>query len=263
MTKLDTAVVTSTIGRPVLEEAIQSVITQTRSAKHYVFVHGKDYWEKSKTMLDKYPQVEAIYLPNNNGGNGYGEPPVWEESYQLYDGYGMAPVFALAPFVVSEKHICFLDDDNWFEPNHIETTVGLIDRRNLDWAFSLRNIVSAEGEFICTDDCESLGYFVNPGGFQVVDNSCMVVKTEIARKYGHQWYYPIVSDRMFLKALLKAELAGGCTGKATSNYRMSPDGSGVMSADAFKQNNSYQIAQNIEFFWRKESVINQKEKKND
>jgi hypothetical protein len=261
MTKIDTAVVTSTIGRPLLEETIHSVITQTRSAKHYVFVHGKEFWDKSTAILDKYPQVEAVYLPNNNGGNGYGGPAVWEESYQLYNGYGMAPVFALAPFVVSEKYICYLDDDNWFEPTHVESTVGLIEKYDLDWAYSLRNIVSAEGDFICVDDCESLGYFVNPDGFQVVDNSCMVVVTEVARKYGNQWYYPIVSDRMFLKALLKAKLAGGCTGKATSNYRMSPDGSGVMSIEAFKQNNNYQIDQNIEFNWRKESVINLKEEK--
>jgi hypothetical protein len=257
----DVAVVTSTIGRPLLEETIHSVITQTRSAKHYVFVHGKEFWEKSKVMLDKYPQVEAVYLPNNNGGNGYGEPPVWEEAYQLYDAYGMAPVFALAPFVVSEKYICYLDDDNWFEPNHIESTVGYIERKNLDWVFSLRNIVSANGEFICRDDSESLGYFVNPAGFQVVDNSCMVVKTEIARKYGHEWFYPIVSDRMFLKALLEAKLTGGCTGKATSNYRMSPDGSGVMSASDIQHNNKYQLERGIEFTWHKESYINPKETK--
>jgi hypothetical protein len=89
----------------------------------------------------------------------------------------------------------------------------------------------------------------------------MVIKTELARKHAHQWYYPIISDRMFLKALLKAELVGGCTGKATSNYRMSLDGSGVMSASDIEHNNKLLLKHNIEFKWRNESFINSKEQK--
>jgi glycosyltransferase involved in cell wall biosynthesis len=242
--ELSVAVVTSTIGRPVLEETIHSVITQTRQARHYVFVHGKEFWEKSKVILDKYPLVEAIYLPNNNGGYGY----------------GMAPVYAMAGFVVSEDVICYLDDDNFYEPDHIERSVDFMEQRNLEWVFALRNIVDSEGKFLIQDNCDSIGYYPNSDNNNLVDNSCMVVKTKHARQLGAYWYVQIVSDKNFLAGLLVNKLTGGTTGKHTVNYRLSKDGSGCITHDSIiRCNKEMEEKYHGDLPWLKESCMTIKE----
>lgn len=246
--ELTVAVVTSTIGRPLLEQTIQSVITQTRSARHYVFVHGEEFWIKSREILDKYPFVEAIYLPNNNGGNGY----------------GMAPVFAMAGYVVSEDVICYLDDDNFYEPDHIENTVDLMERENLDWAYALRNIVDHDGKFLVQDNCDSIGYYQNSNDNNLVDNSCFVVKTEHARRLGAYWYTPTVSDKSFLYGLLINKLVGGTTGKHTVNYRLSKDGSGCITHESIAHfNKVMEELYQGDLPWLKESCMKLKEESND
>ncbi|ASU15971.1 hypothetical protein [Actinobacillus pleuropneumoniae] len=45
------AVVTATIGKPSLEQAILSVKNQTIPCKHYVFVDGKQYWKAAKEII--------------------------------------------------------------------------------------------------------------------------------------------------------------------------------------------------------------------
>jgi hypothetical protein len=189
-----------------------------------VFAHGEQYHAKVEALLDDdYPYVETVYLPNNNGK----------------DGYAMAPVFAMAPYVVNEDVVFFLDDDNWYEPDHIESLVTLIEEHSLAWAYSLRKIVDDAGTFICEDNCESLGINPNATGHYLVDNSCYAVRTAIARQHSHAWFVPIVSDRNFQRALMEAKLSTGTTGKHTINYRLSNDGGGGMNKEAFIGNNEY------------------------
>lgn len=242
------AVVTSTIGRDTLEETIHSVITQTYPAKHYVFVHGEEFKDKAKAILDNYPDVTAIYLPHNNGANGF----------------GMAPVYAMAPYVIKEDVICYLDDDNFYEAHHVESCVYMIEQAQVDWVYALRNIVDADGKFICQDNCESLGLIKNSSGFNVVDNSCFVVRRELARYCASAWYNPVISDRKFLEALFNSEARCGCTGMFTVNYRMSKDGSGVMPVEAFIQQNQTQVAQyGTEFPWLKPQIFQPQRNPND
>ena len=61
------AVVTSTIGRPELALAIESVQNQTYPCKHYVFVDGNIFWDKAKSILEQFPDVIPICLPMNTG----------------------------------------------------------------------------------------------------------------------------------------------------------------------------------------------------
>ena len=223
---LSVAVVTSTLGRGTIRQAIESVRAQTYEGKvrHYVFAHGAPHHAKVEAILDDdYPTVEAVYLPNANGGNGY----------------AMAPVFAAAPYLVDEDVIFYLDDDNWYEPDHIESLVSMIEENSLAWAYSLRKIVDADGTFICDDNCESLGMHFNATNHYLVDNSCYAVRTAIARQHSHAWFVPVVSDRNFQRVLMQARLTAGTTGKHSVNYRLSPDGSGGMSKETFVGNNDY------------------------
>lgn len=235
---LSVAVVTSTRGRETIRRAIGSVKSQTCQARHYVFAHGKDCWDAvKKNTVDC--DVNVVYLPVANGGNGY----------------AMAPVFAAAPYLIEEDVICFLDDDNWYEEDHIEKAVSLIEEHDLGWAYSLRRIVDADGNYICDDDCESLGMQPNSHGHFLVDNSCYIVRADIARKYSHAWYVPVVSDRNFQAALMKDKVPCGGTGIHSVNYRLSPDGSGGMTKEKFLGNNEF-MKQKYNFFpWKQRAIF--------
>ncbi len=232
------AVITSTQGRSTITRAIKSVQEQTRKARHYVFIHGADYSDKTTPHLA--PDTVAVHLPNANGTGGY----------------GMAPVFALAPFVVDEDIIFYLDDDNWYEPDHIESLVEIIEKHNLGWAYSLRKIVDNEGNWICDDNCESLGCHPNATGHYLVDNSCYAVRTAIARKHSHAWYVPVVSDRAFQSELMRARIKCGGTGKHSVNYRLSHDGTGGMSTNKFIANNEWMRQHRPDFEWTKKQIFN-------
>lgn len=235
---LSVAVVTSTVGRNTIGRAIESVEQQTRAAKHYVFVHGEKYWEKARAnLLDT--SVTVCYLPVANGTNGY----------------GMAPVFAAAPFLLEEDVILYLDDDNWFEPDHVKSLVNLIEEHDLGWAYSLRKIVDNDGNWICDDNCESLGLHFNATNHYLVDNSCYAVRRDVAVKHSHAWYVPVVSDRMFMKALCQAKVDCGTTGMHTVNYRLSADGTGGMTAEKFIHNNAHMRDHTPDFPWLQKSIF--------
>jgi glycosyltransferase involved in cell wall biosynthesis len=235
---LSVAVVTSTQGRSTITKAIQSVKDQTRKATHYVFIHGAEYSDKTIPHLAN--DTVAVHLPRANGGGGY----------------GMAPVFALAPFAITEDVICYLDDDNWYEPDHIESLVEMIEKHDLGWAYSLRKIVNNEGNFICDDNCESIGCIPNSVNQYLVDNSCYVVRTDVARRHSHAWYVPIVSDRSFQSELMRAKIRCGSTGKHSVNYRLSADGTGGMTAEKFLNNNGWMLLNRPDYSWTKKHIFN-------
>jgi len=235
---LSVAVVTSTQGRSTITKAIQSVKDQTRKATHYVFIHGAEY--SDKTIPHLADDTVAVHLPRANGGGGY----------------SMAPVFALAPFAITEDVICYLDDDNWYEPDHIESLVEMIEKHDLGWAYSYRKIVDNEGNFICEDNCESLGMQLNSANHYLVDNSCYVVRTDVARRHSHAWYIPVVSDRSFQFELMRVKLSVGTTGKHSVNYRLSKDGSGGMTAEKFINNNEWMKKHRPDFICGTKQIFN-------
>lgn len=236
---MNIAVVTSTRGRPTIRQAIDSVKAQTRGARHYVFAHGKDCWDAVSANTEG-SDVDVVYLPVANGGGGY----------------AMAPVYAAAPYMVGEELIFFLDDDNFYEPDHIESITSLIEQHDLGWAYSLRKIVDNDGNWICDDNCESLGCHPNSHNQYLVDNSCYAVKTEHARKHSHAWYVPIVSDRSFQSALMRDKIKCGTTGRHSVSYRLSADGTGGMTKEKFLGNNEWMAQHRPGFEWTKKQIFN-------
>jgi len=236
---MNIAVVTSTRGRPTIRQAIDSVKAQTRGARHYVFAHGKDCWDAVSANTEG-SDVDVVYLPVANGGGGY----------------AMAPVYAAAPYLVGEDLIFFLDDDNFYDPDHIESITSLIEQHDLGWAYSLRKIVDNDGNYLFDDNCESLGCQPNASGHYLVDNSCYAVRADVARKHSHAWYIPVVSDRSFQASLMQARVRCGTSGKHSVSYRLSHDGSGGMSKEAFTDNNNFMRSKFTDFPWTKRQIFN-------
>ena len=188
------AVVTATTGRKELEQTVESVANQTYPCKHYVFFDGVP----PRTLPDN---VLVTALPVKTGANG-----------MLNGG-----ICASAAFIAQEDLLCFCDDDNWLDANHVESLVAAMGENN--WAYSLRKLVNLDGSFWDYDDGESLGTWT---GF--VDVNCyMVDRLRLGVAIAPYWYamgsHGInLGDRAVYAAI--GRLPANCTGQYTVNYRL-------------------------------------------
>jgi glycosyltransferase involved in cell wall biosynthesis len=194
------AIVTATTGRDTLKQTIESVRGQTVSCNHYVFIDGID-WPEFIPVEDH--DIKWCRLPVKTGGNG------------MMNG----GIVAASAFLVQEDYICWLDDDNWIEPDHIETLLKAVEGKG--YAHSLRKLVEDSGDFFDFDDFESLGQH---SGF--IDLNCYLMNRVLATKIAPLWYNTtgdlMVGDRFVYEVLKQNNLVGGETGKYTVNYRLNP-----------------------------------------
>jgi glycosyltransferase involved in cell wall biosynthesis len=199
------AVVTPTIASDHLTKCIDSVDKQTyEDIVHYIFIDGCQYEPKAREILVGSSKTRMIELEENVGKGWYGHR-----------------VYAACSFLVNADVICYLDEDNFFEPNHIETVVKKLQEGN-DWVYSLRNIHDKEGKFLCEDNCESLGkwpVYFNPEVHHI-DTSCFAVRRDVAVRIGHAWYGQWGADRQFFGALKTHFPKYSCTNQYTTNYRL-------------------------------------------
>ena len=163
------SVITATTGNARLADCIESVRNQTyKNIEHVVVVDGRSRWESVSEILDalEFPNgsnEHVIVLPHPTGLNRF-------NGHRIYGGFS---------FLASGDYIAWLDDDNEFTPSHIESLVRITEEKNLDWAYSLRQIVDSEGKFICNDDCENLGKYKSVINDHFVDVSCFFVRREL------------------------------------------------------------------------------------
>ena len=199
------AVVTPTIASEHLAKCIDSVDKQTyEDIVHYIFIDGCQYEPKAREILVGASKTRMIELEENVGKGWYGHR-----------------VYAACSFLVNADVICYLDEDNFFEPNHIETVVKKLQEGN-DWVYSLRNIHDKEGKFLCEDNCESLGKWPVYFNSEVhhIDTSCFAVRRDVAVRIGHAWYGQWGADRQFFGALKNHFPKYSCTNQYTTNYRL-------------------------------------------
>lgn len=207
-------VVTPTTGTAYLKKAIDSVQNQTyKHIQHLIVIDGNRYLDTvSNIILDTdifKKQVDIIPLPYATGTDRYNGHRI----------YGASPFFCKGDF------ICYLDEDNWFDTDHIESLMDTIQGNK--WSFSLRKIVDTEGNYVCNDDCESLGKYpsvMNEEDY-FVDVGCFFLPKDIALQTSPVWYrkarepgVPEV-DRFLTHVLRTNNLMYECSGKYSLNYR--------------------------------------------
>ena len=107
-------------------------------------------------------------------------------------------VLAAFSHLVDEEHVLFLDQDNFLAPDHVAQCLDLIAARRLQWCYSLRNICSEEGEFICRDDCESLGKFSR---WQLIDTNQYCIRRDVLLQSAHVWHGKVYQDMVFAPML--------------------------------------------------------------
>ena len=222
---MSATVIIPTTGAPELRKAVESVLQQNcgGGVTCYVVVDGSENWEKTYDALEPYLDIDRLkiaQLPINVGANGF---------------YGHR-IYAAFTHLVNSKYVLYLDQDNWLEPNHIKSCVQTIEKNNLDWCYSLRNVYSKDAEFICQDNCESLGKWQSYHGMNHVDTNTYCLKTEIAIKLAQVWHGGWGQDRVFLSAITQYFKNWDCTGEYTVNYRVD-GGQGSVTSDFFLNGN--------------------------
>jgi len=233
------AIVTPTIGSEHLVRCVDSVDKQTYSdLTHYVFIDGE---QSELSVIDKIEgatKVKKIVLEENVGKGWYGHR-----------------VYSACSFLVNADVICYLDEDNWYEPNHVEKLVDKIKQGN-DWAYSLRKIYDKDGNFLCNDDCESLGkwpVYFNGEVFHI-DTSSFAIRRDIAVRIGHAWYGQWGADRQFFSALKNHFPKFDCSNDYTMCYRLDGNPNSVTQEFFDKGNAASAEKYSTGFPW-KQSVI--------
>ena len=187
-------VITPTTGRDTLTRAVNSVIDQTIEVEHLLVADGPEASTRNPSF---YSSVHRLILPENVGANGW---------------YGHR-VYASVPLLVNADYVLFLDEDNWFEPNHVETMVNKIKSKDLMWSYSLRRICDERGQYVSDDDCESLGRWPTfyDHNLNFVDTNCYCFKREYLVTVAHSFYGQWGADRPFYKFAAKHLPSFGCT----------------------------------------------------
>ena len=190
-------VITPTTGKETLQRAIDSVKAQTMKCEHWVIVDGKFDFSCDADVV--------IHLPENTGRAGG----------ILWNGQR---IYAGMPFMINADYMLFLDEDNWFEPTHVNDMVFKCESENLAWCYSLRKIYNKEGEYVCNDDVESLGKLSsNPDTF--VDMNCYCVRGDVLPTLSPALYHGgWGEDRAFYQALVDNAPQFECTNGYTVNY---------------------------------------------
>lgn len=234
-------VITPTIGTRFLQKCIESVDSQTyENVSHLVVCDGYEYKEKVWPLVADYARTKFMLTPENTGAGGY-------NGHRIYGA---------VPYLVNSDYVCFLDEDNWIDPEHIESLVKVAETN--DWAYSLRKIIDQEGNYVCNDDCESLGKWKSVLNDNFVDVGCYFLPTSIAIQLSPIWYrrarhpdeQPEV-DRLMMQMLLKYEFSYDTNGKYTLNYRTGNRSDSVKS-EFFLMGNKRMEQQYTKFPWRKE-----------
>lgn len=242
---MNVAVITPTIGTKYLEKNLESVFNQSyKKLQHVVVCDGPQY-EYSVTPITKKFNVNPLLLPENTGSGGY-------NGHRIY---------AAIPYLINADYFIFLDEDNWIEPNHVESLVDAV--QGYDWAFSLRKIIDKNDQYICNDDCESLGLWHTCLSKQefFVDVGCYFLPKRVAIQTSPIWYrrarhpqeQPEV-DRLLIQVLRQNNLKYQTSGEYTLNYRVGNRVDSVQSEFFLQGNEALKKLYNNEFPWRKENL---------
>lgn len=208
-------VLTPTIGTKYLEQACQSVASSEAPAsteiRHLLVVDGAQD-VKTTSYITEVAQrygCATLWLPDNTN------------SFRGERWYGHR-IYGYASQLINSDYVCFLDEDNFYRPDHIRQVQRKAEEHGIGW--SRRTIVTEDNRIIGYDDFEAickpdnLGYTLIDTSCWCFANRCLGFATNIVGKWG--------ADRQLttfvagFKSVATLQEAG--TGEHTLVYR-SPD----------------------------------------
>jgi hypothetical protein len=217
----DFAVITPTVLRADLVRACHSVVEQTVDGSINLVI-GVDIALGDPTVLDA---VRALATPRRTVtilDPGYSTVRDRQGVFPSRSGGGLRSALS---FLGNARYLAYLDDDNWFASDHLETLGKAIAGKV--WAFSLRWFAdSRTGQPLAVDQFESIG----PGrgihqqefaGF--CDSSTLLLDAEATQAVLPHWCYGTAAegngaDRRIFQAL--SAMPYGETGQPTAYRRL-------------------------------------------
>lgn len=221
-------VVTACTGDRSVLKAIESVRTQTETEHiHLLVVDGPVFAEEFnanvRPQLPNDSRIKILELPWNTG----------------HDGYYCYRIYALAGLIVDTPWIAFLDQDCYWEENHLESLTTLAVEKCLSWVYSLRKIIDLSNAEAVNDNCESIGpdeicwqhqYRAlyhgiapkRPWSYLVDMNSYLISRDLILHTGPHMIQHKLseamrkAGDRVLLDALRQSGSPYACSGKHTA-----------------------------------------------
>jgi hypothetical protein len=142
--------------------------------------------------------------------------------HHAWDGGAMRTILS---YMANSTRIAYLDDDNWWAPNHLSSMSEAL--AGADWAWAARWYVHPVSRRpICTDDWESVGpdsgFFDFLGGW--VDPNCLAINKcrceAVLRWWSIPRSNPMNADRNVFQ-ILRSHFKGKPTNKATVFYEVS------------------------------------------
>ena len=254
-TEHDAVVITPTIGEAALTDAVKSVATQSVRPRHLVVVDGREHLPLVEARLATCADtalVDLLVLPHPTGRGGF---------------FGHRAI-ASGVFSAREQTILLLDADNSFEPDHVAGCLQAMDEGRATWCYALRAMVDEQGNHICYDDGESLGYWPRAMYFHarlgwhtpeevaflkrtpcLVDTSCYAVRRDAFISCIHHWDFGHGADALFAQALID-RFEGVCTGRHSVKYRLRMDKMQPMVEHIKLANDKMRVLYGSQLPWR-------------
>lgn len=219
------AVVIQTVLRPSAERAIRSVFEQDLEGRIHLLV-GVDKRigdpRPVRKLLDSAPPRVGVTLFDP----GYSTSVRHGGVHSNHFGGALRTILG---FAANSRHVAFLDDDDWFAPDHLSSLLAAV--RGKAWAFSHRWYVNPYSlEPMCVDTLENLGpnagCFAAAGGFAcpsslLIDKRTCAPILHLLAEAGNP--AGDAEDRVFFRALCEHAGAPGTNGKATVYCVIKPE----------------------------------------
>lgn len=222
----DAAVVMPTLLRPSLERAVRSVFAQDLGGRIQLLI-GVDKAERDCEALSGLVASAPSHVTITVFDPGYSTSGAHGGLHRSHDGGALRSILS---YMAHAPRIAYLDDDNWWAPDHLSTLSSAM--QGADWAWSLRYFVRADTQdALAVDHWESVGpdaghFRESHGGF--VDPNCLMVDAERCEPVLRQWSIPAAgnphsrgADRNVFH-VLKRDYSDKGTGQATCYYVMKP-----------------------------------------
>lgn len=222
---VDISVLVTTICRESLLRAVKSVFAQSFKGSVQILIGvDVDPDDRFLSMREKIEkdrpdnfQVDWVKLPYSTSQR-HGGP------HHCFFGGSLRTVLS---FLANSEVIVYLDDDDWFHPDHLQNVMNSI--QGADWAYAYCFYANgATEESYCVDEWESVGvgrgvFSDTEGGF--VRPSGLAIRKMNFLAHLHLWSMSPSpngdsEDRLIFNAL--KGLSGRCTGSATVYYALDP-----------------------------------------
>ncbi len=190
-----------------LERNIQAVRGQTYQNVEHIIIKAQCSAGAGCEVCAQTAALAASYGYGDNGPRRYIALDVPGDRFGYYGR-------TLAIQSSDAQLISYLDDDNWWEPRHLESLVDALEKKEAAFAFSASYVRSAEGKLL-------LKRIVRRPYFCGIDLNELLHRRSLLEKYG-PWNLTYNADWEAVDAWMRAGERYAASTALTANYTLKP-----------------------------------------